>query len=120
MNDQPAHSHRHPPKRYYRVREASAIVGVPAYVLRFWETQFPSLRPKRTASGHRLYQPGDLTLLLEIKRLLHEQHYTIAGARQHLAAAAGSSTPEPEAQAEILAQIYRELEHLRRLLDDPA
>jgi len=118
MNEQPAHCHRDPPKRYYRVREASAIAGVPAYVLRFWESQLPALKPRRAASGHRLYRQADLDLILEIKRLLYERNFTIAGARQHLAAA---SDPTPaEAQSDIMVRIYRELQDLRRLLDDPS
>lgn len=117
MNDPSAHPHRDPPKHYYRVREASAITGVPGYVLRFWESQFAALKPRRTASGHRLYRQADLDLILEIKRLLYERHFTIAGARQHLAAASPPADHRPE--QEILARVYRELKQLRGLLDDP-
>ncbi len=116
MNESSAHSHPDATKRYYRVREASAITGVPGYVLRFWESEFPALKPRRTASGHRLYRDGDLSLILKIKRLLYDQHFTIAGARQHLAAAsAPSSAPVDQ---EMLARIYRELKQLRGMLDD--
>jgi DNA-binding transcriptional MerR regulator len=104
-----------PHKRYYRIREASAVVGVPAYVLRFWERQFPALRPQRAASGHRLYRPRDLELLLQIKHLLHEQHFTIAGARKVL------KTAEPPAPADtaagLLDEVRRELRALRQMLD---
>ena len=104
-----------PHKRYYRIREVSAVVGVPTYVLRFWERQFPEIRPQRTGSGHRLYRPQDVELILKIKQLLHEQHYTIAGARQVLATcgaeAAGATAPR------LLGEVYQELNALRRLLD---
>jgi len=116
MNDLSAHHHRDRSKRYYRVREASAITGVPGYVLRFWESQFPGLKPRRTASGHRLYRQADLDLILDIKRLLYEEHFTIAGARQHLAAAATAA--DAHGEQEMLARVYRELKQLRRLLDD--
>ncbi len=119
MNEPSAKFRLDPPKRYYRVREASARAGVPAYVLRFWESQFPALKPKRTASGHRLYRESDLSLILEIKRLLYDRHFTIAGARQHLEAPpAAATSSEPE--ADIVVRIYRELKDLRRLLDDPS
>ena len=104
-----------PHKRYYRIREASAVVGVPAYVLRFWERQFPAVRPQRAASGHRLYRPQDLELLIQIKHLLHERHFTIAGARKVL------SAPVQEAPADTVAglldEVHRELKALRRLLE---
>jgi DNA-binding transcriptional MerR regulator len=116
MNDLSAHLHRDRSKRYYRVREASAITGVPGYVLRFWENQFPALNPRRTASGHRLYRQDDLDVIIEIKRLLYEQHFTIAGARQHLAAA--STVAEGRTGQDVLARIYRELKQLRQSLDD--
>ncbi|MBW2356793.1 MAG: MerR family transcriptional regulator, partial [Deltaproteobacteria bacterium] len=82
-----------------------------------WESQFPALKPKRTASGHRLYRPADLDLISEIKRLLYEQHFTIAGARQHLESA--SSPGDERSEQEMLARIYRELKQLRGLLDEP-
>ena len=134
MEKRPVQRQLDPAKRYYRIREASAVVGVPAYVLRFWERQFNGLRPKRTASGHRLYRREDLDLLLQIKHLLHERQYTIAGARQHLQAKAptptdrDASAADPADQgvrdadpraAELLGRVYRELKQLRRLLDGP-
>jgi len=107
-----------PHKRYFRVREVSAIVGVPSYVLRFWEREFPALRPRRTASGHRLYRHRDVALLRTIKHLLHDRGFTIAGARRQLETGP-SPAPETDA-ARLLAEVRRELRQLRRLLDDPA
>ena len=104
-----------PHKRYYRIREASAVVGVPAYVLRFWERQFPDVRPQRAASGHRLYRPSDLQLLIQIKHLLHDRHFTIAGARKVLRA---SQRQEPaDTAAALLDEVRQELEALRRMLE---
>jgi len=73
-----------PDKLYFKVGEVSAIVGVPAYVLRFWEAEFKKINPKRSASGQRLYRKSDIELILKIKHLLYEKKFTIQGARQHL------------------------------------
>ncbi len=73
-----------PDKMYFRIGEVSRLVGVPPYVLRFWETEFPSLSPKKSGRGHRLYRRKDVELFLEIKRLLYEKRFTIEGARKSL------------------------------------
>ena len=75
---------RIPDKQYFRIGEVSRIVGVPAYVLRFWETEFPRIKPRRTGAGQRLYHRNDLALIIKIKTLLYDQKYTIKGARRHL------------------------------------
>lgn len=71
-------------KRLLRIGEAAKTLGVEPYVLRFWETQFPFLRPRHAASSHRLYEAKDVELLRLVKRLLHLEGYTIAGARKHI------------------------------------
>jgi len=71
-----------PDKLYFRIGEVAKLCGVEAYVLRFWETEFPQLKPNKSGTGQRLYRKRDVELALRIKRLLHEQGYTIAGARQ--------------------------------------
>jgi DNA-binding transcriptional MerR regulator len=71
-------------RRYFRIGEASRIVGVEPYVLRYWENEFPQLRPKRADSRQRTYQRKDLEALLEIKRLLYEERMTIEGAKLRL------------------------------------
>ena len=71
-------------RRYFRIGEASRIVGVEPYVLRYWESEFPQLRPGRADSRQRTYQKKDLETLLEIKRLLYEERMTIEGARLRL------------------------------------
>jgi len=73
-----------PDKLYFKIREVSDLLGVEPYVLRFWETEFPVLQPKKSGTGHRLYRRKDVELLLRIKSLLYEKRYTIEGARQSL------------------------------------
>src|ERR1700676_1790398 len=73
-----------PDKLYFRIGEVSRLAGIKPYVLRFWETEFSSLGPKKSGKGHRLYRRKDVELVLEIKRLLYEKRYTIEGARKFL------------------------------------
>jgi DNA-binding transcriptional MerR regulator len=73
-----------PDKLYFRIGEVSSLLGVETYVLRYWETEFPSLAPKKSGTGHRLYRRKDVELLLRIKHLLYERRFTIEGARQSL------------------------------------
>jgi DNA-binding transcriptional MerR regulator len=71
-------------ERPLKIGEAARAIGVEAYVLRFWETQFPILRPRHSRSRHRFYEPEDLKTLKLIKRLLHNEGFTIAGAKKHI------------------------------------
>jgi DNA-binding transcriptional MerR regulator len=73
-----------PDKLYFRIGEVASLLAVEPYVLRYWETEFPSLAPKKSGTGHRLYRRKDVELLLRIKQLLYEKRYTIEGARQSL------------------------------------
>lgn len=73
-----------PEKLYFKIGEVSEITGLEAYVLRFWETEFKKINPKRTKSGQRLYTKKDVELILTIKNLLHEERFTIQGAKQYL------------------------------------
>ena len=75
-----------PDKLYFRIGDVSRLAGIKPYVLRFWETEFPGLGPRKSGSGHRLYRRKDVELVLEIKRLLYEKRFTIEGARKHLEA----------------------------------
>lgn len=75
---------RLPDKIYFKIGEVSRIVGVEPYVLRYWETEFKLLKPGKAPSRHRLYKKSDVELLLEIKRLLYAEGYTIEGARKRL------------------------------------
>ena len=71
-------------KRYFRIGEASSIIGVESYVLRYWESEFPQLKPQRAGSKQRTYQKKDLETLFEIKRLLYEEKMAIEGAKRRL------------------------------------
>jgi DNA-binding transcriptional MerR regulator len=73
-----------PDKLYFRIGEVARLAGIKPYVLRFWETEFPSLGPKKSGTGHRLYRRKEVEMALEIKRLLYEKRFTIEGARKFL------------------------------------
>jgi DNA-binding transcriptional MerR regulator len=105
---------RIPNKQYYRIGEVSRIVGVPTYVLRFWETEFKRIKPRRTATGQRIYHRSDLTLILKIKSLLYDRQFTIKGARKHLSTK--TEQPPSTVDSEKIAQIRSELQQIRDLL----
>src|ERR1700744_3836269 len=71
-----------PDKLYFRIGDVARLCEVPAYVLRFWETEFPQLKPNKGGTGQRLYRKRDVEMALRIKSLLYDQGYTIPGARQ--------------------------------------
>ncbi|HXP83091.1 MAG TPA: MerR family transcriptional regulator [Bryobacteraceae bacterium] len=73
-----------PDKLYFRIGEVARLAAIKPYVLRFWETEFPSLGPRKSGTGHRLYRRKDVEQVLEIKRLLYEKRFTIEGARKFL------------------------------------
>src|SRR5437763_10355830 len=86
-----------PDKLYFRIGEVSKLAGIKPYVLRFWETEFPTLGPKKSGTGHRLYRKREVELVFEIKRLLYEQRFTIEGARKHLEKRPRAEEPRPAA-----------------------
>jgi DNA-binding transcriptional MerR regulator len=73
-----------PNKLFFRIGEVSRITGLEPYVLRYWETEFPHLRPDASKSGHRLYTQKDLDNILQVKQLLYKEGFTISGARKRL------------------------------------
>jgi DNA-binding transcriptional MerR regulator len=73
-----------PDKLYFRIGEVSELCRLPAYVLRFWETEFPQLKPVKSNTGQRMYRRKDVDAVLRIKKLLYQEGFTIAGARQQL------------------------------------
>lgn len=77
-----------PEKLYFRIGEVAELCGLPAYVLRFWETEFPQLKPTKSSTGQRMYRRADVESVVRIKSLLYDQGFTIAGARAHLKAEA--------------------------------
>jgi DNA-binding transcriptional MerR regulator len=87
-----------PDRLYFRIGDVARICGVEPYVLRFWETQFPNLKPNKGGTGQRLYRRREVELALRIQQLVHQDGYTLAGARQALEAA-----PRPRAKQGILA-----------------
>jgi DNA-binding transcriptional MerR regulator len=86
-----------PDRLYFRIGDVARICGVETYVLRFWETQFPSLKPNKGGTGQRLYRRREVELALRIKQLVHNEGYTLAGARQALEVA-----PRPRSKQGIL------------------
>jgi len=84
-----------PDKLYFRIGEVSELTRTKAFVLRFWETEFPSLRPVKSKSGHRLYRRKDVELIFQIRRLLYEKGFTIEGARRYLASNGKNAAEQP-------------------------
>ncbi len=83
-----------PSKLFYRIGEVSRLTGLEPYVLRYWETEFPQLKPEKGGSGQRLYKQRDLDHILRIKHLLYKEGYTIAGARSRLDGSAAGRDAE--------------------------
>jgi DNA-binding transcriptional MerR regulator len=128
-----------PDKLYFRIGDVARLAGIKPYVLRFWETEFPGLGPKKSGTGHRLYRRKDVEMVLEIKRLLYEQRFTIEGARKHLEtrpktdpSAASTKTPKrrsakpavtapPKGQADLFGaspEMSEMLDKIRKELRD--
>lgn len=115
-----------PDKIYFRIGEVARLAGVPPYVLRYWETEFPEIAPKKFGTNHRQYRRKDVEMVLEIKRLLYDRRFTIEGARKHLSVRRKSEprAKAPSAQpglfgdgsAPLLQEIRRELEEILRML----
>lgn len=116
-----------PEKLYYTIGEVKEITGIEAYVLRFWETEFSSLRPRKNKKGHRTYKKKDIELILKIKELLYENKFTIPGARAVLS---GRKSPvlgqrprspkgeqPPSDDNESLSEIHLELTDLLSWLE---
>lgn len=106
---------RVPEREAFRIGEVAALAGVTPSVLRFWETEFPSLKPHKTRAGQRLYRRADVERVMKIRDLLYDRGFTIAGARQALRAKA----PEPaDRERVVIAAIRDEAHQLLRLLDE--
>jgi DNA-binding transcriptional MerR regulator len=127
------------PERGLKIGEAAGVIGVETYVLRFWETQFPILKPKHSRTKHRFYHERDLEVLRLIKSLLHQQGFTIAGANKYIrergldSLLSGDSEAPPLAEPaqpspaksggsegptrRVLSEVRRDLENLHKLLE---
>ncbi len=103
-----------PGKRYFTIGEVSDLCGVKSHVLRYWEQEFPNLKPMKRRGNRRYYQRQDVLLIRQIRSLLHEQGYTINGARQKLS---GEEAIDDSLQANQLSrQIITELEDILKVL----
>lgn len=115
-----------PDKLFFRIGEVSEIVGVEPYVLRYWESEFPPLAPRKSSSGQRMFRRKDVELLLRIKHLLYDQKFTIEGARKALTSetrAPKRQPAQPVVQEALFAtpsgaipEIRREVEAILKLL----
>jgi DNA-binding transcriptional MerR regulator len=101
-----------PDKLYFRIGEVATLCRLPAYVLRFWESEFPQLKPVKSSTGQRMYRRRDVESVLRIKQLLYEQGFTISGARQQLR----TENKSDKAQTAIPfpSQSAAEIQHLRQ------
>lgn len=109
-----------PDKLYFKIGEVSELLGVEPYVLRYWETEFTVLSPKKSGTGHRLYRRKDVELLLRIKHLLRDRRFTIEGARQTLHAEAKAPKPRVVKARESQQELFRNdpVPEIRRELAD--
>ena len=110
-----------PDKLYFRIGEVAEICHLPAYVLRFWETEFPQLKPVKSSTGQRMYRKNDVESVVRIKKLLYDDGFTIAGARAHLreenkAGRDQTTLPFPMRSATQTAYIRHELEQILSIL----
>jgi DNA-binding transcriptional MerR regulator len=118
-----------PDRLYFKIGDVAKICDVETYVLRFWETQFPQLKPNKSGTGQRLYRRRDVEMALEIKRLVHQQGYTLVGARQALeqghrqlaadSAASSDAGRHRESAAEVIGRARAELREIAGMLASP-
>ncbi|HEU4634949.1 MAG TPA: MerR family transcriptional regulator [Edaphobacter sp.] len=103
-----------PDKLYFRIGEVARLCDVPAYVLRFWESEFPQLKPHKGGTGQRLYRRRDVEAVLHIKSLLYDEGYTISGARQAIKTEQKQKAPQLALDIEV-ARPADSAQHLRKL-----
>jgi DNA-binding transcriptional MerR regulator len=119
-----------PDRLYFKIGDVAEICRLEPYVLRFWETQFPQLRPNKSGTGQRLYRRREVELVLEIKRLVHAEGYTLAGARQaldalrhsdqsHLPLGEGDQGPRLKEAATVIRNARAELREIAGMLASP-
>jgi DNA-binding transcriptional MerR regulator len=101
-----------PDKLYFRIGEVATLCQLPAYVLRFWESEFPQLKPVKSGTGQRMYRRRDVESVLRIKQLLYEQGFTIAGARQQMRAELKSD--KTQAAIPFPSSTPPDLQHIRQ------
>jgi DNA-binding transcriptional MerR regulator len=114
-----------PDKLYFRIGEVAKLCGLPTYVLRFWETEFPQLKPSKSSTGQRMYRRSEVELARRIKRLLYDEGFTIAGARAQLKAEAKPAKAQPglpfpqKLPTEGLKRVRQELQEILTMLTAP-
>lgn len=116
----PAPKHLIPEKLFYKIGEVSRIVGVEPYILRYWESEFSFLKPRKNKSGQRVYVRSDLDLILQIKRMLYEERYTISGVKKRfgegfIGRRKKTNTKPP---AEVISRVKQELRNILDILSD--
>ena len=113
-----------PDRPYFKIGEAARLCAVKPYVLRYWETEFRSIKPHKTRSQQRLYRRKDLELLLKIRHLLYDERFTIEGARARLRELGddepAAALPVPEIDRELAKKLKQGLLDLIRIVDGPA
>jgi DNA-binding transcriptional MerR regulator len=108
-----------PDKQYFKIGQVARLLGVRPSVLRYWETEFRSVKPEKSRTNQRLYHRRHVERLFQIKALLYEQKYTIAGARRRLRESEVERPPPVDVRArELLRRLRREVEELLRLADE--
>lgn len=108
-----------PGKKYFKIGEVAALVGVEPHVLRYWETQFSMLRPRKNRAGNRMYRPDEVRMLVRIKELLYDKGFTIAGARRTLLDERREDAPQVElafAETDRRLAVIEVKEELRRIV----
>jgi DNA-binding transcriptional MerR regulator len=101
-----------PDKLYFRIGEVATLCHLPAYVLRFWESEFPQLKPVKSSTGQRMYRKRDVESVLRIKQLLYEQGFTISGARQQFRAE--NKSDKTQAAIPFPSHSKPEIQHIRQ------
>ena len=108
-------------ERLYKIGEVCRLADVQPYVLRYWETEFPSLAPNKSGGGQRLYTRREIDIILRIKQLLYSEGFTIAGAKKKLETDSDAPPPAPPPAKDVskaLRQVKEELTAILRMLDD--
>ena len=112
-------------KLYYSIGEVSELTGLKQHVLRYWESEFPELKPAKNRAGNRIYRPKDVELVQLIKKLLYEEHYTIQGAREKIQSIHSGrgveviskrESPHPDALF-LIEEIRRDLNEIEKLMN---
>jgi DNA-binding transcriptional MerR regulator len=117
---EPSHNDQLPPipgKRYFTIGEVSELCAVKAHVLRYWEQEFPQLKPVKRRGNRRYYQRQEVLMIRQIRSLLYDQGFTIGGARLQLAAEDTAEPAATQTERAQLTQVIKELEDLLILLN---